>query len=205
MDYIPGDDLETMRTWQNRPLPLHDVLHWADQLLDALHYLHTHQPPIIHRDLKPANLKLHGQQMMLLDFGIAKGTVANQSLASARSQFAYTLAYAPLEQIQGTGTTPCSDLYALAGTLYVLLTNQLPTDAVTRASHRLQQTPDPLRPVHTLNPDIPPAVSDVLLHALALDVSQRPASANDMRAALHRAASQRPATGPAVVGCCNRT
>lgn len=53
MEFIPGDDLEEMFKEQGGPFPLSDVLRWADQLLDALDYLHTQEPPIIHRDIKP--------------------------------------------------------------------------------------------------------------------------------------------------------
>ena len=53
MEHISGDDLSKRLEGQNKPFPLKWVMFWADQLLDALSYLHTHEPPIIHRDIKP--------------------------------------------------------------------------------------------------------------------------------------------------------
>jgi eukaryotic-like serine/threonine-protein kinase len=80
MQFIPGDDLATLLHRHGRPFPPDEVLHWADQLLDALDYLHTQEPPVIHRDIKPQNLKLTPRGgIVLLDFGLAKGAVLQQS------------------------------------------------------------------------------------------------------------------------------
>ena len=73
MQYIAGDDLAAMLTQRNGPFPQEEVLLWADQLCDALDYLHTQDPQIIHRDIKPQNLKLTARgQIVLLDFGLSK-------------------------------------------------------------------------------------------------------------------------------------
>ena len=75
MEFIEGDDLSDLSERRGSAFPLAEVLRWADELLDALDYLHTQQPPIIHRDIKPQNLKLTKRgQIVLLDFGLAKGT-----------------------------------------------------------------------------------------------------------------------------------
>jgi serine/threonine protein kinase len=74
MQFIPGDDLSEMMVRRQGPFPAEQVLTWADQLLDALDYLHTQDPQIVHRDIKPQNLKLTSRgQIILLDFGLAKG------------------------------------------------------------------------------------------------------------------------------------
>src|SRR5205085_3494807 len=136
MEFIPGPDLLEMLKARGGPFPPGDVLRWGDQLLDALDYLHGQEPQIIHRDIKPQNLKLiNAGQIILLDFGLAKST-ANQAsrVNDSRSIFGYTQHYAPLEQIQGTGTDPRTDLYSLGATLYQLLTGVIPVDALTRVT-----------------------------------------------------------------------
>jgi len=185
MQFIPGDDLGAMLQRRGAPFPLAEVLPWADRLLDALDVLHSRRPPIIHRDIKPQNLKLTARgELVLLDFGLAKGEVAPGGAGVSRSIFGYTPQYAPLEQIQGSGTAPGSDLYAAGATLYELLTGAPPPDALTRAAAAVSAQPDPLRPAHALNPALPPALSALLAEAMALDPARRPPSAAAMRAAL---------------------
>ena len=79
----------------------------------------------------------------------------------------FTYHYAPLEQILGTGTDPRSDLYALAATIYRLITGRIPSDALTRAAAAQERQPDPLRPANKLNAQVPEAVAAVLTRAMA--------------------------------------
>jgi hypothetical protein len=200
MEYIPGDDLARLLERRGAPFGAEEVLRWADQALATLEYLHTHQPPIIHRDIKPHNLKLTPQgELVLLDFGLAKGAASTHSQATNLSSVVgYTPLYGPIEQIQGSGTDPRSDLYALAATLYHLLTGAPPIDALTRAAAVLRRLPDPLRPPRELNPQVPPAVSAVLVRAMALDPADRPASAAALRTELRAALSGAPTATPPI-------
>ena len=82
MDYVPGltlgELLASRLVAAGRPFEPARVLLWADQLLDALEFLHTREPPVVHRDVKPDNLKLTPLgQVVLLDFGLAKGPEAS--------------------------------------------------------------------------------------------------------------------------------
>jgi len=190
MEYIEGDDFEALLKQRTSPFPVSDVLEWADQLLDALDYLHRQQPPVIHRDIKPANIKLSkvggdqggAGQIYLLDFGISKGgqTHTYQTM-SGRSIHAFSQHYASMEQIEGKGTDARSDLYSLAVTLHHLLTKQKPPQTVSRANAKAMNRADPLPPMNELNPQVPVKVAQVLTSALNFDPNLRPQSARAMR------------------------
>ena len=179
MEYIPGDDVAVMLENGRGAFALDKVLQWADQLLDALDYLHNQELPVIHRDIKPQNLKINSRgEMILLDFGLAKGNPADSGhQTAAKSIFGYSRNYASLEQIQGTGTDPRSDLYSLAATLYHMLTGIPPEDALTRAMSVLSKKPDPMLPANVANPEVPRGVAALLHQALDLNAGERPPTA----------------------------
>lgn len=188
MAYVDGEDLARQLARRTTPFPVAQVLAWADQLLELLGYLHGQQPPVIHRDLKPANLKLDADGgVVLLDFGLAKGVAT-----AMHSLPGYTLAYAAPEQVRGEGTNSRSDLYSLAATLYHLMTGVKPADALRREAALLAGRPDPLAPAHEITPAVPPALSDVLAVALALDPAQRFADVGQMRRSLQAALEEPP-------------
>lgn len=188
MEHISGDDLAKRLTTTQKPFPLSWVLFWADQLLDALAYLHSHEPPIIHRDIKPQNLKLTDENnVVLLDFGLSKNSTGQTNLSnptgggSSGSVVGYTPHYAPMEQIRGTGTNPRSDIYSLSATLYQLLSGVVPPDALSRADFLLSGKPDPITPINEINSEIPKSISDVVLKGLSISQDQRFVDAREMQ------------------------
>ena len=196
MEFIAGEDVETMLAQRGKAFPVPDVLDWGAQLLEALEYLHRQDPPVIHRDIKPQNLKLAGRQIILLDFGLAKGQAQGMAQTSGKSLYGYTATYAPLEQMRDSGTDARSDLYSWGATLYHLLTGSPPPDALMRANSVLGNRPDPLRPLHEVNPAVPHAVSRLIQQALALHSDQRPVSAALVRRMLTNARQQPNTVGP---------
>ncbi len=185
MEFIEGKDLGEMLEQRGTPFPVDEVIGWAKQVLQTVEYLHRQNPPVIHRDIKPQNIKQTTDgQIVLLDFGLAKNSVGQQPGAKQPvSIIGYTAEYAPLEQIQGGTIGPQSDLYALAATLYQLLTKTPPPGSLQRAGSVMNNIPDPLRPAHEINPLIPTAISAVLEQALSLQIDKRFATATDMLAA----------------------
>jgi len=202
MQYIAGEDLFAMLTKAQGPFAPDEVLRWADQLCDALDYLHTQDPQIIHRDIKPQNLKLTARgQAVLLDFGLAKGSAGQMSVVTtSASIFGYTPNYAPLEQVQGLGTDPRSDIYALAATIYHLVTNVKPPDALSRAAAIVNGQPDPLIPANEVTPHLGRAVASVLAKGMSQKRDDRFASAVAMREALRIAATQSADDEATIVG-----
>ncbi len=214
MELVDGEDLATLLKERGGPFPASDVINWTDQLLDGLDYLHTQNPPIIHRDLKPQNLKLTTRgKMKLLDFGIAKGTDSGSANTITNQTFvAATLNYSPIEQMlrvidptflavithkyegqidpileQNADVT--SDIYALGATLYNLLTDTPPVEAVKRAVEIWDGKPDPLQSPNDINTQVPKEVSDFIMKSMEINRDDRFVSAAEMRNALKQIGS----------------
>jgi len=184
MDYVPGKDLRTLmlearqaNTFLSEP----DVLGWANQLADALSYLHVQDPPIVHRDIKPSNLKLTPSGLLkLVDFGLVK-LLAPGEITITVLQGQGTALYTPLEQYGGDSghTDVRSDIFAFGSTLYHLLTNRPPTDARERF---LQ--PESLALPRQVNPEITPRTERAILWAMNLHPAERPHTIEAFRQAL---------------------
>ena len=183
MDFVPGKDLKELMDearQQSQMLPEKQVLGWATQILDALEYLHSQDPPVLHRDIKPANIKLTpAGTIKLVDFGLVKLAAPDEERTITVLQGRGTAQYTPLEQYGGdTGHTDArSDIYSLGATLYHLLTNQPPPDSKTRFL-----VPQSLQPPRQLNPALSPNVEQAILHAIAMHPAERPASIAAFRA-----------------------
>lgn len=179
MEYVEGYDLQEILNRVNQPLYEKKVLGWIDQVCDALIYLHAQMPPIIHRDIKPANIKITpSDRAILVDFGVAKTYDPNTKTTMAAR--AVTPGYSPIEQY-GHGTTDArTDQYALAATLYILLTNKRPPESIERV------TGERLIPPREINPDISPHVEQAILRAMEILAAHRHDTMVDMRRALKR-------------------
>jgi Tol biopolymer transport system component/predicted Ser/Thr protein kinase len=164
MDFIEGVDLHTRA--RNQPPSVEEVLQWAQALCDALSYLHTRTPPVIHRDIKPANVKLHPDgTIVLVDFGLAKVFDQHQTTTGARG---LTPGFSPPEQYGGSRTDARTDQYALAATIYSLLTGRSPADSIERMLKK-----EELIPAAQLNPRVPAHVDAALTRALSLEQTER--------------------------------
>jgi serine/threonine-protein kinase len=184
MDYIPGKDLRTLMTEamaKKSFLPELDVLNWANQLADALSYLHEQNPPILHRDIKPSNMKLTPSGVIkLVDFGLVK-LLAPGEVTITVLQGQGTALYTPLEQYGGDigHTDVRSDIFSFGATLYHLLTNHAPTDARERFLN-----PDALPEPRLLNPNVSLRTQKAILWAMELHPDNRPESVEAFRETL---------------------
>lgn len=165
MDYVDGEDLETTLVQEGRLSP-ERALAIITQVADALAYLHQQNPPIIHRDIKPANIRIAPDgRVFLVDFGLVK--VYDQQLRTTIGARAVTPGYSPPEQYGQGNTDARTDLYALAATLYKMLTGEDPQESVQRIVE------DNLQPAIQVNPAVPRPMSAAVLQAMSLNPSQR--------------------------------
>jgi len=184
MDYVPGEDLRSLMLaarQQGEFLPEKEVLAWAGQIAGALSYMHSQDPPILHRDIKPSNLKLTPNGVVkLVDFGLVKILAAQEDTITI-VQGRGTALYTPLEQYGGdTGHTDVrSDVYALGGTLYHLLTNAAPIEARERFLN-----PGMMPAMRVLNPELSPRTERAITWALNLHPEERPQSIQTFQQAL---------------------
>jgi serine/threonine protein kinase len=173
MEYIEGETLERAvthvdplgQTVAARPLPREEVVRHAIRVLRVLEYLADQPTPVIHHDLKPANLIVdrHSGEVRLVDFGTARTRTrwaAQARLQQGASTLFGTEGYAAPEQYQGFSDLR-SDVYALAATVYHLLTNDDPGE------HPFQ---------FPLLATLPGPLDEALSRALHLEVGRRSAA-----------------------------
>jgi hypothetical protein len=171
----------------------------------------AHAAGLIHRDIKPSNVWLEstpspvappgrgdggeGFRVKLLDFGLALAAEGTERLTQAGAVVG-TPAYMSPEQADGQPLDGRSDLFSLGCLLYRLATGRQPfaRDSVTATLRAVaDHTPPPPR---KLAPEVPPALSDLILRLLAKSPADRPESAAAVAAALRRIESGDTTTAP---------
>lgn len=183
MDYVEGPNLEVLRQKQpDKRFTLARTLQIMEPVVSAVSYLHQQDPPIVHRDIKPSNIIVpeNNDEAVLVDFGIAKEYDMESTTTAIRR---CSPGYGAPEQY-AKGTNPRTDTYGLAATFYVLLTGQVPTDALYRMTRLGSKHPDPLVPVSELVPEIPLPVSNAIAQALAINSNERFATVDEFWQAL---------------------
>lgn len=169
MDYIEGEDLETILKREGRPGLSEKLVKLVGiEICKVLDYLHHYNPPVLNRDIKPSNIMMNmkSKQVYLVDFGIAK-TIAPSSYKKTAIG---TEGYAPLEQYRGY-PEPRSDIFALGATMYRLLTGA-------------EIKPLDFPPIRDIHSDISVQMENILLKALNMYPEGRFADAGEMRQAL---------------------
>ncbi|MGB1285534.1 MAG: protein kinase domain-containing protein [Aggregatilineales bacterium] len=173
MRLLKGGSLaDRMRRQPGTHASLHEVSYLLTQLADALDYAHSRH--IIHRDIKGANIMFDEvDKPYLVDFGVAKILQSKGEPLTVSGGILGTPTHMAPEIWQGKGASAASDQYALAVTMYRLLTGADPFEAdspyVMMRKHVDEIPTNPS--LH--NPGIPEAVSDVIHQAMAKDPSER--------------------------------
>ena len=179
MEFLDGVNLEDL-ILQTGPLPVERALLVAAQIARALEAAHA--ADVIHRDLKPANVMLVNRNdeadfVKVLDFGISKDLDLAVGAALTRPDIAIgTPAYMAPEQAAGKAADALTDVYAVGGLLYEMLTATQPCtgdDAIEVLQRKASEDP---RPIGELRPELPRDVQRLVMRALARTPSDRQAS-----------------------------
>ena len=151
---------------------------WMLKVASAMH--HAHQQGLIHRDLKPANIMIdRSDEPIVMDFGIAKDVVTDLQLTATGAVIG-TPNYMSPEQARGLDLDPRSDVFALGGILYALLTGETPFKAPSHAAVMLKVVEEEPTPPAILNPAVSPKLETICLKAMRKAPDDRYQSAEEM-------------------------
>jgi serine/threonine protein kinase len=166
MEYIDGDDLSDY-VEQRGALSEAEALSYIDQIGQALEYVH--EQGFLHRDVKPNNILLRRgtQEVVLIDFGLAREFIGKTgSMTNSKTE-----GYAPPEQYQRRGEFGhYTDVYALAATLFCLLTNEVPIPA------NFRKKGFSLLPPQQFNPQISDRLNEAIMVGMEMEYQKRPQS-----------------------------
>lgn len=186
MEFLRGRPLGTLLA-ERGALPEREAVEHIRRAGEPLGVIH--RAGLLHRDIKPDNLMLQdGGRVVLIDFGTARAFASGMA---SRMTAMVTHGYAPLEQyVPEARFGPYSDVYALAATLYQLITDQMPPPALSRAGGV------ELKPPRQLNPGVSPRVSEAVMWGLEMRVDRRPETMRAFTQVLRPRPAARP-PGPA--------
>ena len=186
MRFVHGRDVQSLVN-SGGPLPVAQVCHIISQVAGGLEAAHAHG--LVHRDVKPGNILLDATASFpghayLSDFGLSKRALSDSALTST-GQFLGTVDYIAPEQIEGRAVDGRTDEYALACSVYTMLTGAPPFTRDESVAVMWAQVSAPPPPLTSRRPDLPPAVNEVMAKALAKVPAERygtcPQFANALR------------------------
>src|SRR3954453_7803814 len=173
---MPGGSLGE-RLQRDGKLSVRDTLRIAQEVSTALDY--AHRAGFVHRDVKPENILFADGHALLADFGVARVVFcegADDQVTAAGLAIGTPEYMSPEQASGGQAIDGRADIYALACVVYEMLTGAPPFRGETRTIMVRQVTETPPR-VRALHPEIPPAVDDAIVLAMAKDPDARFGSA----------------------------
>ena len=178
-EYLEGKPLSTVLN-ELRPLPIPDAVQIASYVCAALAHMHQHK--VVHRDLKPQNIMICDDgTLRIIDFGIAKSTEMRRLTFAGFTPAMGTPDYMAPEQVKGKRGDERTDIYGLGAVLYEMTTGSVPFEGPNPfivMNSRI--TGDPVAP-RKVNPEIPEALEEIILHAMEREPERRYQSALAMK------------------------
>ena len=175
MEYVQGETLENIIAAKGS-LELSRTLDFTCQICNAVDHAHTQG--VIHRDLRPANVLVTDNDMLkVADFGTSRFL----EIAAHGTTVIGSPPYMAPEQFQGKAVFS-SDIYSLGVTMYQMLTGMLPYDTPAPADLDKLMSGALVSPPRLKNPGIPKAISDIVMRAMAPEITERYQRASDLLA-----------------------
>ncbi len=183
MPLIKGETLKKRLDRDGR-LPIPEVRRIIREVANALSI--AHEAGLVHRDIKPENIMLEGpkQQVLLMDFGIAKALDPDQTGMTSSGLIVGTPHFMSPEQASGEPVDARSDQYSLAVLGYRMITGAHPFDGETTRALLYKQVFETPAPARERFPDVPQSLSDALHRGMAKDVKGRYATIDDFATAV---------------------
>jgi len=173
MEYVPGETLESIIALKGA-IELPRALDFTCQICNAMD--HAHRQGVLHRDLRPANVLIGENDMLkVADFGTSRFL----EIAAHGTTVIGSPPYMAPEQFHGKAVF-ASDIYSLGVTMYQMLTGTLPYDTPAPADLAKLMSGELVKNPRLVNPAIPKAISDIILRAMAPDVTARYTRASDL-------------------------
>ncbi len=167
MELLRGKSLRGHLKGDGEGLSIEQFMGWMRPLLEGITYAHARG--IVHRDLKPENVIVVGpEQVKIVDFGIAHGFELDNITTTGR--VIGTVAYIPMERMQGVSDDPRSDQYALGVMAYEMLAGRRPFVDNLSVLPYMQGDPPAL---DEIRPEVPPDLADVIARMMARDREDR--------------------------------
>lgn len=193
MEYLEGETLADRL--RKGPLPIKQVLRYGIDSCEGLEK--AHRSGVVHRDLKPGNIMLTKNGAKLMDFGLAKASIASSAAISqltatltaplgshpltAQGTLVGTFQYMSPEQVQGKEADARSDIFALGAVLYEMATGKRAFESKTAASAMAAVLERDPAPISSLQPMTPPALERLIKTCLAKDADERCQTAHDIK------------------------
>jgi serine/threonine-protein kinase len=184
LEFVDGQTAQSLLDKQAR-LALGDAVHIALDVARALE--HAHSRNIVHRDIKPDNILITRSGVSkLVDLGLARRIDEASHLTATRQGFGTTF-YMPYEQaINARYADGRSDIYALGGTLYHLITGVVPFPGDNHLEVVEKKSLGTFTAASQLNPTVPPILDHILARMLARHPRDRYQTASELIVDLER-------------------
>ena len=182
MEYFPSHTLGGEIVGE-KPLALPRALKFGCDIATGMAV--AHQAGIVHRDLKPANVLINQDGLLkIVDFGVAAAHLETDSSLTKTGFVIGSPKYMAPEQILGKKVDERADIYAEGVMLYEMFTGVPPYTRGDHMSVMYQHVQGKATTPIDLNPQLPPALSDVIMKAMAVDKSKRYQSMDELRTEL---------------------